>query len=189
MLLNKFQHMSDWFQDWFGVNNFFITKILGIIIILFLEMQFAFSFLSKEKDIPSGIISILLFMLMIGYLWISFQNEEENCNQNWGFINSAVIYLSPLRLIIAFFTPFVFMILPKEIANFLNETSKNQEQEYHILAGICLSIKDLTLFFYIYLGCCTPKPYKTSRVKKLINQIKERVVVIGSKITNPIPVS
>lgn len=183
-LLNKFQRISDWSQDWFGINNFKIAKLFWAITMLLLILQTVVSFLQKIDLLH--IIVMLIVGSYIIILGVIFNNAEEICKNNPVFQNPQAVRLSPIRLFWFFMSAMCCLMLPSYIYHFIYIASTNNEQ-YKSLEFLFINIKDIALLFLMYFGSCTPKPYKPSKVKKLVEKAKEAIETVGEKISSPTP--
>lgn len=170
LMLNKIQQICDWFQDWFGIDNFTIAKIVRIIVIIFFAILITCSFLRGVVLIDG--LYFFTFSTMIFFFSMIFKEGEENCKNNPSFGNPLVIKLGVVRSILLLLSFVLVLFLPKNIY-FLATYNIADKEFYSQLESFILGIRDILFSLYLYFGSCTPKPPKTSKVKKLLGKEME----------------
>lgn len=183
-VLNQFQKVSDFFQEWLGIDNFLIAKISGVIAIIFYSLEIIFSFLRGANFFD--VISIFIFFAGCFFGRLITRNMEENCRKHPDCLNPAVLKLLRLRVFALFSLMFFLTLLPLEMLAFFH--SSTNQQKYYLLSVFCSNIFFLFIFLFLYFVSCTPKPYKTSKLKNLVKKIIGIVKTLGEKITVPVPI-
>ena len=172
-LLSKFQRISDWSQDNFGLNNFAIARIFIVLMSLFYIFDLYFCYYVHPNVI--GWLNLGLFPVYITIINAVFSATENISNQNSLFKNIQENSIQPTRIIM------IIILLPMSIIAlrinsyelfFVNLDNALCLVNYR---EICSSICSILFVIYIYFGCCTPKPPKKSRLKKAIEKISEKL--------------
>ncbi|MFA5934157.1 MAG: hypothetical protein WC795_02995 [Candidatus Paceibacterota bacterium] len=173
-LLGFFQKISDWFQEWFGRDNFFLARACVLLYIL-------------GYGIYIGSIILLLgmnswlFMYILCCFFVSFifskgiDSLERICRENPKFKNPGVIGLRTNRILSMFWIIFAISSLLDILRLVFNQeyVSEVGNKSHLILlhSGECL--EQLMFFVIPFFACCTPKPRKPSKVKKLVEKASE----------------
>ncbi len=182
-LLDKFQRISDWLQDWFGFNNFAIAKKLNFLVVIFIGLRIFYKFLEgKLWDLillPFTVLFLIALTLIIAH-------AKRSCENNPTFKNPLALQFSFGRVIFAFIA--VALALPLLGIHYNDLMHGNiRENKYHNIAELFWSGSDVLIFLWLYFGSCTPKPYKPSKIKKFLEKVVRFAKEAGSKITSPIP--
>jgi hypothetical protein len=158
ILLNKFQKASDWMQDNLGYNNFAIARCLRIAMIISFIIR---EILSILKGIDSSEIIVMACSIMV-IIKMDFilRRAQHSLQNNPAFKNPVVSEYAVTRIMIQFVGIAAFGFLIKHLYYIVNPSVNYTEQ----------------LFFVAYFSSCTPKPYKTSKAKKLLEQASERLM-------------
>ncbi len=167
-LVNKYQKISDKFQENFGKDNFFLAKV-------FLTTSIVLSTLSSMIKIYNGkdaqtnllstgllIVFLNLFSFLVVYFFIeinkkivsSFENPLKIALRNFRLIIIALELVMHSTDIIKTFES--FFVIKKDFL-----ISVSYLQVSHIMAYISL----------LYFVSCTPKPPSKSKVKILLEKL------------------
>lgn len=185
-LLNKFQRASDWFQDWFGIDNFMIAKILKWVTLIFWLLKVIFSIIINNM----GILSVYTSVTIPGLIFVSafiIHSGEVSCRSNPSFKNPAAETLSVMRSFWILIFIICCIMIPLNVTAWIEHTDIPKET-YKAIDGLCMELRDVFLGFFIYFGCCTPKPYKTSKIKKFTEKVSEAISNAKERISFPNPV-
>jgi hypothetical protein len=174
-LLNKFQLMSDFFQDWFGLNNFDIAKYLRIVMIICFMVKISFLLLGVFSTlIPFEFLYSIVIILSTGKI---IRETEQSVKNNPVFTNPAVIRYVTFRLLLGIITLLSLIFVISHFSGVLNPGTKNQQ--YSNWGGLFSNLADIFSFMVVYFSSCTPKPYKPSRARKLMLKAIELIRSLG----------
>lgn len=179
LILKKFQLIQDWFQVNFGINNFIIAKLLWVISVLFFVLRIYFVFLRGIGFIDIYILPINAFLFFL--LFKFSQRSEKFCKDYPEYKNTAksnyffyCLRIVTILMVITSLPTFIYFFIPSVY--------------YHNIVILYWNVSDILLFSFVYFVSCTPKPYQTSKAKKLFRKGIEAIKTIGSKIRVPVPV-
>jgi len=172
ILLGKFQKISDWVQEHFGYNNFAIAKFLRIAMIISLIIREALSFI---KGIESGEIVVMACSVMIIVkMEYILRRAQQGLENNPAFKNPVVSEYAITRVLIQFVGVAAFGFLIKHLYNIL-DSSLNYTEQYNQCKEFFWDLFGMLMFFVAYFSSCTPKPYKPSKARKLIEKTSDRI--------------
>jgi hypothetical protein len=172
ILLGKFQKASDWMQDNFGYTNFDIARFLRIAMIISFIIREVLSFL-KGIDVSEVIVMVCSLMVIVKTELI-LSRAQQSIQKNPAFINPVVSEYAITRLIMQLVGMAAFGLLLKHLYYILNPSVIVTEQ-YYQWKEFFWDIFGMLMFFVSYFSSCTPKPYKPSKAKKLIEQTVDRL--------------
>jgi hypothetical protein len=172
ILLGKFQKASDWMQDNFGYTNFDIARFLRIAMIISFIIREVLSFL-KGIDVSEVIVMVCSLMVIVKTELI-LSRAQQSVQKNPAFINPVVSEYAITRLIMQLVGMAAFGLLLKHLYYILNPSVIVTEQ-YYQWKEFFWDIFGMLMFFVSYFSSCTPKPYKPSKAKKLIEQTVDRL--------------
>ena len=183
IILNKFQKVSDWTQDNFGYNNFIIARFLRIAMIISFVIREVLSFL-KGID-SSEIIVMACSIIVIIKMDFILRRAQHSLQNNPAFKNPVVSEYAVTRILIQFVGVAAFGFLIKHLYYIVNP-SVNYTDQFDQCKDFFWDLFGTLLFFVAYFSSCTPKPYKTSKAKKLLEQTSER---LRQSAVTPLPIS
>ncbi|MDE3185367.1 MAG: hypothetical protein KGM16_18285 [Bacteroidota bacterium] len=172
ILLNKFQKVSDWMQDNFGYNNFAIARFLRIAMIISFVIREVLSFL-KGIDSSEIIVMACSIMVIIKMDFI-LRRAQQSLQNNPAFKNPIVSEYAVTRILIQFVGVAAFGFLIKHLYYIVNP-SINYADQLDQCKDFFWDLFGTLMFLVAYFSSCTPKPYKTSKAKKLLEQTSERL--------------
>lgn len=167
ILLNKFQKASDWMQDNFGYDNFTIARFLRIAMIISFVIREVLSFV-KGID-SSEIIVMACSVMIIIKIELILKRAQNTSQNNPTFKNPIVNEYVFARILIQFVGIAAFGFLIKHLY-YIITPSVNYTEQYYQCKEFFWDLFGILMFFVAYFSSCTPKPYKTSKVKKLLGQ-------------------
>ncbi|MCF7831587.1 MAG: hypothetical protein K9M36_01715 [Candidatus Pacebacteria bacterium] len=183
ILLNKFQDVSDWFQEWFGINNFTIARICFVLSVCLLGWARIIS-LSMVKEIDFFVIIGTLFDLAwiaIVFSWMQIMKYiEEVCLDNPHFGNFLAIKWSLFRIVFSMF--FLWVVFAP-----IGVETSHPEKSFMVIKAILLKLEHMFIVLGFYFASCTPKPHKTSKVKKWWKSFVESIDSAISGVFSPAP--
>jgi hypothetical protein len=185
-LLNKFQSVSDWFQEWFGVTNFTIARICFVVGIVFtLIIKWIFFVSSKDEggpfDVFLNIFSISTGVFFILIIWGTLEvikNEERECLEKPRYVNFLVVHYFWIRIFCLGYLVIIF--IPSSRGIELNDF-------FAVMAGIFTRLEVLTFSVAFYFASCTPKPHKPNKAKKWLKSFVEFVQATVAGVFSPAP--
>lgn len=173
ILLNKFQKASDWMQDNLGYNNFAIARCLRIAMIISFIIR---EILSLLKGIDSSeIIVMACSIIVIIKMDFILRRAQHSLQNNPAFKNPVVSEYAVTRIMIQFVGIAAFGFLIKHLYYIVNP-SVNYTEQLDQCKEFFWDLFGILMFFVAYFSSCTPKPYKTSKAKKLLEQASERLI-------------
>ncbi len=181
IVLGKFQKASDWMQDYFGFNNFNVAKFLRIAMIISLIIREVLVF--RNGIDASEIIVIACSASILIKIELILYRAQQSLKKNPSFMNPIVNDYSVTRVMMQFIGLVTFGLLVKHLYYIINP-SVSLTEEYYQWREFFWDLFGLLMFFVAYFGSCTPKPYKPSKAKKLIEQITNG---IRQRIAAPLP--
>ncbi len=181
IVLGKFQKASDWMQDYFGFDNFNIAKFLRIAMIISFTIREVLSF-RNGTDISEIIVIACSASVLIKMELILYQ-AQQSLKKNPSFMNPVVNDYSVTRVMMLFIGLIAFGLLIKHLYYIINPSISLTEQ-YYEWREFFWDLFGLLMFFVAYFGSCTPKPYKPSKAKNLIEQITNG---IRQRVASPLP--
>jgi hypothetical protein len=174
-LINKFQKISDWSQDWFGVDCFGIARLFRDLLILICITE-------TILGIIAGVSAISLsFSLFFNFFFVfivssSIRYIEKHLRENPAFSNPVAIHLSFTRTIWGLITIMSLTMFCEDIFS-----RRWAHTIYHS--------NDIVILFILYFASCTPKPHKPSKARKLIEKAKESISRLRSPVLKPAYIS
>ncbi len=178
-LLNKFQAVTDWFQEWFGITNFKIARFFLVSGICSL-MVARIVLLSTIKEIyfvtVLGILFDLVWIIIVIDLIRQTKSAEEECLHNPQFTNYLAIQWFLYRVV------FLLLLLLRFIPDFSEIYDVTV-----IVRSVLLKFESMFVVLGFYFASCTPKPYKTSKVKKWLKSFVESVQATVAGVFSPAP--
>lgn len=182
ILLNKFQDISDWFQEWFGITNFTIARVCLVLGMCSLGLARVIS-LSITKDVSFLIIIAIFFdliwMIMVSNLIRNIKNIEEECLNNPQFTNFLAIQWFLLRIV------FLMLLLLRFTPSMIEIS--HSEKSLMMVRGFLLRSESILVVLGFYFASCTPKPYKPSKVKKWLKSFVESIQATVAGVFSPAP--
>ena len=183
LLLEKFQKASDWAQDYFGYNNFAIAKFLRIVMVIAFMLREA---ISLFRGIDSSEITIIICSVMIIVKMESISRKaEQDLKNKSGLMNNAVSEYAVTRIIMQLVAIAAFGFFIKHLYYILNPSVIGIQKQYGEWKELFWDTFGMLMFFVAYFSSCTPKPYKPSKARKLIEDANNRVM--QSMATSPSP--
>lgn len=177
-LLNKFQKVSDWVQDYFCYDNFDIAKLCNIMMFILWVSRLIFSIFSGLKGFDYFYLPFtIIFCYVIKIITERVALETRN---NPTFTNYAVLKYSLIRTIVRFILVLAIIFLINGFYEF-KFTAVTNIDKYKCLKHIFWNMFHVFIFLHIYFLCCTPKPKKPSKVRNLLNKFKESINLIFEK--------
>lgn len=168
LILQKFQKFSDSFQDITGLNNFWITRMCVLLLCLtylFLDLPNLLN--SLVNGIFTPFLSAALFTLIIVLLFWYVQRAEVGCLRNKSAKNELEHKLMSVRINFIFVTsPTMIWVIIGLIGN----------PKVSLIDQLLMSWLTVLMGCGVYFLCCTPKPPKTSKVKKFIEKLSRSIV-------------
>lgn len=159
-------------QDHLGYNNFDIARFLRIAMIISFIIREILSFFKGIEG--SEIIVITCSLIIIIKTEIILYRAQQSVKSNPGFINPATSEYGVTRLMIQFVGVAAFGLLINHLYYIINP-SLNLTEQYHQWQEFFWDLFGMLMFFVVYFSSCTPKPYKPSKAKKLIEQATDRI--------------
>ncbi len=172
ILLGKFQKASDWVQDLLGYNNFAIAGFLRIAMIISLVIREVLSFIKgiDASEIVVAACSVMVIIKMESIL----RRAQQGVKNNPAFKNPVVSEYVVTRVLIQFVGIVAFGFLLKHLYYIVNP-SVNYTDQFDHCKEFFWNLFGVLMFFVAYFSSCTPKPYKTSKVRKLMEQGNDRM--------------
>lgn len=180
-LLNKVQHISDRIQDWSGMDNFAIMKVLAVLCLLLYALRTYFSALAGPDSL--GPLAFLMGIVIVSYPFLFFVSAEKLCKNDSGFMNPTVITFARIR---SWFLVIAGLVLLMDLPIIFSSVSESKDY-YSILSRICFDIKEILYILFLYFGSCTPKPKKPSKIKQFLKKAIENVKSIATGTVSPDP--
>lgn len=185
-LINKFQKISDWSQDWFGIDCFGIARFFRNAVIVAYAARTFFTFMVKTDG--WAIIGIFNSLLITLYVSFMLRYAERSVRNNPVFSNPLVIRFALFRTLWQFITIMALMMFPVAIFG-VTQPFQNNEDMYKKWTTFAISFSDILIFLTLHFGSCTPKPHKPSKVRKLIEKAKESISRLRSPVLKPAYIS
>ncbi len=178
LLLQFFQSLSDWFQNWFGANNFFLAK--GFLILSWIsflaQMNIEMTKIGNFGHLVLGCViqTFITVMLLPLVNW-----SERSCQINPNFKNRCekILYilrifqvLAVIILTIDFTFNYVWGVninIPVSSPISFEKLSRSNE----IISRITGISFDIFFGLFLYFGSCTPKPPKQGRLSELLEKL------------------
>jgi lysylphosphatidylglycerol synthetase-like protein (DUF2156 family) len=172
VLLGKFQKASDWMQDCLGYNNFVIAGFLRIAMIVSLAIREVLSFIKgiDASEIVVAACSVMVIIKMESIL----RRAQQRVKNNPAFKNPVVSEYAVTRVLMQFVGVVAFGFLLKHLYYIVNP-SVNYAEQFDHCKEFFWNLFGVLMFFVAYFSSCTPKPYKTSKAKKLIEEANDRI--------------
>ena len=172
VLLCKFQKASDWMQDRLGYNNFAIAGFLRIAMIVSLAIREVLSFIEgiDASEIVVAACSVMVIIKMESIL----RRAQQGVKNNPAFKNPVVSEYAVTRVLMQFVGVVAFGFLLKHLYYIVNP-SVNYAEQFDHCKEFFWNLFGVLMFFVAYFSSCTPKPYKTSKAKKLIEEASDRI--------------
>lgn len=174
-LLQKFQNVSDWMQDYLGFNNFAIAKLLKIAMIMSFLLREALSFINGVDN--SEIIVLISSLVIIVKIEFLSTKAEQSVKNKHGIINPAVIEYAATRIIMQFVAIAAFGFLIKHLCYILTP-SVTVITQFNEWKELFWDIFGMLIFFVTYFSSCTPKPYKPSKARKFIESFSSKEIMM-----------
>lgn len=171
-LLNKFQSISDWMQDTVGINNFTIAKLLRFIMVISFAFREVFAFIDGTNK--TEFIVIASSVMIIVKMEILSRKAEQSIKNKHGLINPVVSEYATTRMLMQLVAFVAFGFFIKHLFYIVNP-SVNIKELYNQWKELFWDVFGITILFVAYFSSCTPKPYKPSKSRKLIESINRRV--------------
>ncbi len=173
-LLGKFQAFSDFFQDLVGVNNFWLARLSLVVASLISAFIVCLIFF---LPIYSSMVKIIITIIFtsIGFMCVRIFSAvvdaiEQQCFENKTSRNNLEVSMMPGRIFFLFMCLAVIVFLVYMIMNMPPINSESLIDNIAIVAGM---IHWIFVTCFLYLLSCTPKPPKTSKVKKLFKKLSQ----------------
>jgi hypothetical protein len=172
VLLSKFQKLSDWVQDHVGYNNFAIARGLRVAMIIALAVREVLSFL-KGIDPAELVVIASSVMVMFKISSMSYR-AQQSLKNNPEFKNPVVSEFAVTRVLIQFVGIAAFGFLLNHLYHIINP-SVNYGEQFDQCKEFFWDLFGTLMFFATYFSSCTPKPYKPSKARKLIEKAGQMV--------------
>ncbi|MCI5050727.1 MAG: hypothetical protein MRY57_00245 [Candidatus Pacebacteria bacterium] len=172
-VLNKFQKISDFVQDWFGVDNFKIAQIAFHLYVItnLLNELFEFKELGSIFWLCIGIIFFFIFFIVYRFLLRITQSAYSSNPQFQNRLGTTGTIIGMFR---CYF--FVFLVLSLFFLFFHlghEHVPKNAgDIVYPNYLRFISFLEQLFEVCFVYFISCTPKPKKPSKFKKFIEKMK-----------------
>jgi hypothetical protein len=99
---------------------------------------------------------------------------QQSVKSNPAFKNPAASEYAVTRLMMQLVGATAFGLLVKHLYYIINP-SVNLADQYYQWKEFFWDLFGTLMFFVVYFSSCTPKPYKPSKAKKLIEQATDRI--------------
>lgn len=169
LLLQMFQKISDWFQDWIGVDNFKIARFLLVIQAIIHVASITLAYIILDADVFTAILAVgLVLMSRNAYAAIIMFEEKQKNSPN--FLNQAVYLLASERTSSIVYAAFAMIPI---IGMFQSLDTPHDLKLLGKVFVTFLSFIGIIKVIIYYFISCTPKPKKPSKIKQLVNKISE----------------
>lgn len=185
-LINKFQKISDWSQDWFGIDCFDIAIFFRNAVIVAYAAKAFFTFMAGIGGL--GIIYIVNELFITLYVSWMIHYAQNSVRNNPVFTNPVVMRFAFFRMLWQFITIMAIIMFFTNIVKVMQPSADNKEM-YIKWKELVWNLADMFIFLILYFGACTPKPYKPSKVRKLIEKAKESISRLRSPVLKPAYIS
>ncbi len=182
LFLSKFQIFSDWVQNYFGINNFFIAKITYATTITCYFIMIIFYYLAGIDVLGYFYIFSSIFFIFIPWVFV-YQAEKMNASYP-AYKNFLEEYLFHERVFLTVMILLTLLSFPAEIHSLFDPSHVSKEQ-YKNLKGLFFDLAWIFIFMFVYFGSCTPKPPTKSKIKKLKEEISEKINSIAQTPLKP----
>lgn len=188
-LLNKFQLVSDWFQDIFGITNFKISYFFNLLAWILITKGKVIPFALKNQPVFSilNLFLTIYFSYILILLLICFVLIEKVETSNPIFKNLIIDLLLNTRLVLLCLVFLLSLLVFSDCIQLSMASDENIKKYINIFDAICSLVTFSSFSLHIYFGCCTPKPHKPSKLKKQLQKIKESIEQVGASFRIPSP--
>jgi hypothetical protein len=170
-LLRQAQRFTDWFQDWTGLNKFWLEKVTYISWIMFVAASWA---ATKERTLASALI-ILLMLASTGFGTARISREDSDF-MSTGHLRHDMTKEPYFRvMMLCFFSTLA-------VGDFTS--ALHTETFRHALRFT----SHVSFILMIYIAGCAPKPPGRSRLGQLREMSQERLKTVSSPASEPTPV-
>lgn len=182
-ILKVFQKVSNWAQDMFGVTNFMIARVIYIVSAIAILIIFLVGLTVQGFSFGPIFFFVGMSYFLFG-VHISLNHAENACRENPLFRNPYRVRFMQTRYILLLL--FIWNAITSNIVfNLIKHTSN--EDMFNLKIGVSIRyVIDLFLCL-VYFASCTPKPYKPSKTKVLLQKTKESLRGVGLQNINPKP--
>lgn len=170
LILEKFQNISEFIQEWIGINNFTVAKKCLHLYLLVRSLSYFFRLKTDIGIFTSFIIPIILIAMYL--LFKSFLKKGKDSCSNKSNLNILALDLSTIRQIFLALFVISLIFLPSSLNHIASEHSQDGTGIYLFYSTVMLSFGNFFEILFLYFVSCTPKPKKPSRLKKFILKIK-----------------
>ena len=163
-----FQPASDWVQKIIGWNNFTLARVT--VVLWFLASYIYDSIKSLEATPLMKTVTFITPVILISMSYIEewiFMNERS-IKQIGLILNSLRVRLRLIRRLNLILCAFMFLYL------FLSLLLRSSITQVAVISRICTCVGVITYLAFFYFLSCTPLPPGKSKLKKLIEGLKER---------------
>lgn len=168
-ILNKFQQISDWSQDWFGITNFSIVKFCAPTCLILLSSEFLY-YLIIKNDVFYFTLG-LLFSIGIISTNQMIKAAAIYCKENPEQQNPLIIELRERRPISLLICILVIMLLVVRWKTTPIADVQDVDKFFDLFFATNFDVGYVIYVIFLHFGSCTPKPYKTSRAKKFAQNL------------------
>lgn len=170
-LLNKFQKIADFIQDWTGLHNFAVTYVLIGIWFIFRSLG-----IYLDKSILVAVFSAIFLLWMVYNNNFGFKLWKKNPTFSNVFISTLFIPRTVFRYV------FIFVLLGL-LGNLYKIFFQKPDDVVKLLANIFYKMSACLEFLILYFMSCTPKPPSQSKISKKILVFKSIVSELGSRLS------
>ena len=168
-LLNKFQKVTEWVQQFSGYDNFMAARVLRILMICCFLVREVIAFM-QGMDIAELII-IACSITVISKMFFMQRTAEDALRNNNKLMNPTIVDFALTRIIIQFVAIGGFGFLVNHIYNIINfkigiVVTANEVKD------LCWDMFAILLFLVVYFNSCTPKPFDMIKKRKPLNHKK-----------------
>jgi hypothetical protein len=175
-VLSKFQAVSDWYQEWFGGDNFILAKISLAMVWMFSLLENVLEMADKGNFGATAFFFFFNAVLTAAGLPIVL-GGERSCKNNPAFRNPCEEILKWMRILQLCGVPIlaIIFVIAQYIDNpfprilLIADFSKLHPDHAKFCAWMSLLVFVMWTFF-VYFGSCTPKPPKEGRIGQFLSR-------------------
>lgn len=168
-LLNRFQRISDFFQIYFGIDNFRLAEI-SLLIHIIAEIFGSNLKFRLTGDTTSFLFRSILFSI-ISVIFVIILFITKNRSLGSGFKNINALRLSGTRRL--FVLLLFFTIVDQSVSDYPNIIRFNNIFVF------------VWLIMFVYFLSCTPKSPRKSKFKKLMSKLKNSLKTSQGRSISP----
>ena len=178
LTLRLFQLIADWYQEWFGGDNFLLSKTSMVISWVFILIDVNVT-MSNKANFSNQIFTIVMMAIFTLVMVRFIAWGERSCRNNPRFKNPCEVRLYLLRVfqfffigplsinLIIFYFWNVDVLFPNEALAVFGKLTRDKT-----VTSYAMEISyEFFLMAFLYFGSCTPKPPKEGRLSKLLEKL------------------